>query len=80
MYRIANDPKTPPHHAAACARSWDVLEERKRILRMKPKPRDVEVPMNSGRPRRRVMPQVVTEPDHDYEQPSATPTPPTTAA
>ena len=29
--------------SAACVRAWDVLEERKRVMRMKPKPKDAEV-------------------------------------
>lgn len=34
----ATDPKVPPNVRAACARSWDVLEERLRILDNKPLP------------------------------------------
>jgi hypothetical protein len=34
---------TTPAARAQLARAWDVLEERKRILRMKPKPKDVDV-------------------------------------
>jgi len=37
------DPEVPAGYRAQCARAWDVLEERKRILRMKPKPRDIDV-------------------------------------
>lgn len=32
-----------PKDLAALINSWNTLEERKRILRMKPKPRDIEV-------------------------------------
>lgn len=33
----------PPTALAQVARAWSELEERKRILRMKPKPKDVDV-------------------------------------
>ena len=36
-------PETPPRERAQVARAWAELEERKRILRMKPKPKDVDV-------------------------------------
>jgi hypothetical protein len=36
-------PETPPRERAQVARAWAELEERKRVLRMKPKPRDVDV-------------------------------------
>src|SRR5438552_1359327 len=36
-------PETPPRERAQVARAWCELEERKRILKMKPKPRDVAV-------------------------------------
>ena len=36
-------PETPPRERAQVACAWERLEERKRILRMKPKPKDVEV-------------------------------------
>lgn len=35
--------KTTATQLASLANSWNTIEERKRILRMKPKPRDVEV-------------------------------------
>ena len=35
--------KTTAAARAQVARAWDVLEERKRVLRMKPKPKDVDV-------------------------------------
>lgn len=37
------DPNTSPAALAQCARAWEVLEERRRIIRMKPKPRDLDV-------------------------------------
>lgn len=38
-----NDAKTEARDLSALARAWDVLEERKRIMRMQPKPRDMDV-------------------------------------
>jgi hypothetical protein len=37
------DDDLSPRDICALTSSWTLLEERKRILRMKPKPRDVEV-------------------------------------
>ena len=39
----ALSPETTASARAQVARAWEVLEERKRILRMKPKPKDVDV-------------------------------------
>src|SRR5438094_130638 len=39
----AMKPETPARERAMVARAWSELEERKRILRMKPKPKDVDV-------------------------------------
>ena len=49
--RDCRDEKTAPHIRAALMRAWCDLEERKRILRMKPKPRDIDVskPRKSSR-------------------------------
>lgn len=35
---VVKDPKTENKDRASCARAWEVLEERKRILRNKPLP------------------------------------------
>ena len=43
LYADATNDKTEPRDRAQVARAWDALEERKRILRMKPKPKDVDV-------------------------------------
>jgi hypothetical protein len=43
LAKDALDPKTTPSARAQVARAWEVLEERKRILRMKPKPKDIDV-------------------------------------
>jgi hypothetical protein len=37
------NPKTPVHVRAALMRAWCDLEERKRVLRMKPLPKSVDV-------------------------------------
>jgi hypothetical protein len=36
-------PETPPRERAQVACAWEKLEERKRILRMRPKPKDIAV-------------------------------------
>jgi hypothetical protein len=36
------NPETAPSARAQVARAWDVLEERKRLIRMKPKPKDID--------------------------------------
>lgn len=38
LIKDIKDEKTMPHHRAACARAWEVLEERARILMGKPLP------------------------------------------
>jgi hypothetical protein len=43
LYETMHDEKVTPSALAQLARAWCECEERKRILRMKPKPRDVDV-------------------------------------
>lgn len=43
-----------PRDLATLTASWNTIEERKRILRMKPKPKDVEVKEKEKRPTRAV--------------------------
>jgi hypothetical protein len=50
----AHNPKTTPSARAQVARTWEVLEERKQILRMKPKPKDVEVERKEKKLRRAI--------------------------
>jgi len=38
MFDVATDATMPASARASCARAWEVLEERKRILRGKPLP------------------------------------------
>jgi hypothetical protein len=40
-------PETPPRERAQVACAWEKLEERKRILRMRPKPKDIDVDAES---------------------------------
>ena len=55
LFTDAVNPKVTATARAQVVRAWDVMEERKRILRMKPKPKDVEVGLGSqgrgGRPK-----------------------------
>ena len=48
----ANDPKTSAAALAQLMRAWSELEERKRILRMKPKPKDIDVDPRNHRVRK----------------------------
>lgn len=41
LMKDALNPETPARERAQVACAWEKLEERKRILRMKPKPKDV---------------------------------------
>lgn len=43
LFRAAHGKETTPAALAQVARAWSELEERKRILGMKPKPKDVDV-------------------------------------
>ena len=53
-FRLSQDPKTSPSAVAQLLKSWDVLEERKRIRYMKPRPKDIDVdPRNDPRNRLR---------------------------
>jgi hypothetical protein len=51
-YDLVMDSETKPSDCAQLIRAWEVLEERKRILRMRPKPKDIEMPMPAMRQRR----------------------------
>ncbi len=42
LWKDVMNPETPGSVRAQVARAWEVLEERKRIIRMKPKPRDLD--------------------------------------
>ena len=42
-FSLASKPTTKPAEVAQLMRAWEALEERKRILRMKPKPKDLDV-------------------------------------
>ncbi len=51
-------PPTPtalkPSEIASLAKAWDTLEERKRILRMKPAPKAIDVPLKQPKKERLV--------------------------
>lgn len=47
----SRNPETTPSALAQLARAWSELEERKRILRMKPKPKDIDVSPEANRRR-----------------------------
>jgi len=49
LYSMVRGDKVEPQAAASCARAWDVLEDRLRVMKMKPKPRDQDVPVVGGR-------------------------------
>jgi hypothetical protein len=51
--------KTPPHIRAACARAWEVLEERLRILNCKPLPGQLRPDLDQ-RKRKRVPKAIVS--------------------
>jgi hypothetical protein len=48
------DCELSPRDLASLTASWNLIEERKRILRMKPKPRDQEVKEEKKKPSRAV--------------------------
>lgn len=43
LFQDATNPKTSPRDRAMVAGAWEKLEERKRILKMKPLPKSVDV-------------------------------------
>lgn len=45
-------PKLKPSELCSLAKAWETIEERKRILRMKPKPKDIEVKPKVQGPKR----------------------------
>lgn len=42
LFNAVMDPKTPAKDKAACARAWDVLADRRRIIRGKGVPKPIE--------------------------------------
>jgi hypothetical protein len=51
IMNASRNPGTTPSALAQLARAWSELEERKRILRMKPKPKDIDVSPEANRRR-----------------------------
>ena len=56
LYETSQDRKVTASALAQVARAWSELEERKRILRMKPAPKPVDVSMQAGKSKRRPVP------------------------
>lgn len=52
LYKDATDIGTSAASRAQVARAWDVLEERKRIFKMKPKPKDIDTTKQPAKPKR----------------------------
>jgi hypothetical protein len=69
--RDCRNAETKPHIRAALMRAWCDLEERKRILRMKPLPKSVDV--SNGRQRKPTagLPAFLDMPQAQAEQPPA---------
>ena len=55
----ALNPETSAAVRAQVARAWDVLEERKRILKMRPKPRDLDTTAQPKRKASAPTPQTI---------------------
>jgi hypothetical protein len=66
LYADAVNPATPPRERAQVACAWERLEERKRILRMKPKPRDVDVSKANAAKRAHALLAMPEEPPLDW--------------
>jgi hypothetical protein len=49
LFNAVMDPETPAKDKAACARAWDVLADRRRIIRG----RGIPKPIDGARPKRR---------------------------
>lgn len=73
-FKSAFDAETTPAAQAQLMRAWDVLEERKRVLRMRPAPKPVEVPAPGQRRRQRRAERVepVDGPHDPSEAPKST--------
>ncbi len=63
LFADANNPETSASVRAQIARAWCELEERKRILRMRPKPKDVVVEGPRGKMKGIAVEPVFFEPE-----------------
>jgi len=61
----ALNPETPATAASQAARAWDVLEDRKRVFKMQPKPRDLDTTAQPKRPAKSPTVLTFTEPPND---------------
>jgi hypothetical protein len=69
LLALVKDPQTPSGYAASCARAWDVLEERKRILRGKPLPGQLRPDLEQRKNLRRRKPSsLIALPVEDNQQ------------
>lgn len=59
---------TKPAVRAVCARTWEILEERKRVLRMKPLPKSVDV--SQAKEQRRLARAARKPPEPNWTEPS----------
>jgi hypothetical protein len=70
------DDKTKPAVRAVCARTWDILEERKRVLKRIPLPKSIDVTKEREAKRAARAARRPTEPSFVEEQPATDPTEP----
>lgn len=61
LMSAAESGTTKPSDLAQVARAWDVLEERKRVMRMKPAPRPIDTTKLATKPT--VRPELATPAD-----------------
>lgn len=59
----ANDSEITPAALAQVARAWSELEERKRVLKMKPAPKPIDVSQKQRKPRSRAVAVVDVVPE-----------------
>lgn len=78
-FKMHDKAETTPSALAQLMRAFSELEERKRILRMKPKPKDIDVDPRNHRPARgSVSAQLMDSPDGGQPAPRPAPRKPTT--
>ena len=73
LYKRVMDKETPAHIAAQCARAWEVLEERKRIIDGKPLPGQLRPDLEQRKNARRSKPLLLPEPIAETQAPAVAP-------
>lgn len=58
-FELAQDPSTAPNTVSALMRAWCDVDERIRIIRMKPKPKDIDVSAAKATSARPAPPKVI---------------------